>query len=52
VDQTVHKAGRARQFVFDYDEKSRAAEDFTAAFDVIARMLEENDGAEAHPATA
>ena len=41
VDQTVHKATGARRFLFDYDPACKAAEDYTAAFDVITSRLEE-----------
>jgi chromosome partitioning protein len=40
VDQTVHKAAGARQFLLDYDPASKAAGDYTAAFDAITQHLE------------
>jgi chromosome partitioning protein len=39
VDQTVHKAAGARKFIFDYDPTCKAAEDYTAAFDVATETL-------------
>lgn len=44
TDQTVHKAARQRQFLFEYDPKCRAAEDYLNAFDQITTALEVNNG--------
>jgi chromosome partitioning protein len=40
TDQTVHKASRQRQFLFDYDPKCKAAEDYLNAFGEITKVLE------------
>jgi chromosome partitioning protein len=40
IDQAVNKARRARQFVFNYDSKSRVAEDYMAAFEHVLGLLE------------
>jgi chromosome partitioning protein len=44
TDQTVHKAARLRQFLFDYDPASKAATDYLRAFDVITKTLEGVNG--------
>jgi chromosome partitioning protein len=44
TDQTVHKAARQKQFIFEYDPKCKAAEDYTAAFDAITSTLEARHG--------
>jgi len=44
TDQTVHKAARLRQFLFDYDPTSKAAQDYTKAFEEIVRILEGENG--------
>ncbi len=44
TDQTVHKAARLRQFLFDYDPASKAASDYVKAFEAITRILEGANG--------
>jgi chromosome partitioning protein len=44
TDQTVHKAARARQFLFDYDPKCKAAEDYVKAFETITQTIEARNG--------
>lgn len=41
VDAAVTKAGRARQFLVDYDPKCRAAEDYQIACQQLAHLLQE-----------
>ena len=50
VDQTVHKATGARRFLFDYDPESKAAADYTTAFDEITRRLKEARSGQAQKA--
>lgn len=50
TDQTVHKAARAKQFLFDYDPKCKSAEDYEQAFGALRRALEERDGKSAQEA--
>jgi chromosome partitioning protein len=52
VDQDVNKARRARQFLFDYNPKSRAAEDYAVAFEEIIRLLEKRRDDKAQKAQA
>lgn len=40
IDQTIHKAERARQFIFDFDPKCKAAEDYSHAFELLTSALE------------
>jgi chromosome partitioning protein len=40
TDQTVHNAARARQFLFNYNPKCKAALDYLAAFPLITTALE------------
>jgi chromosome partitioning protein len=44
VDQAIAKAERARQSIFDYDPKSKAAEDYTVAFDAVTSYLSSDAG--------
>jgi MinD-like ATPase involved in chromosome partitioning or flagellar assembly len=41
VDASVTKASRARQFLVDYDPRSRAVEDYAAACQQLAGLLRE-----------
>ncbi len=50
TDQTVHKAARAKQFIFDYDPKCKAAEDYRQAFDQVTAVLEGRHGQPAQTA--
>jgi len=44
TDQTIHKAARARQFLFDYDPKCKAAEDYLKAFELVTQTIEARNG--------
>ena len=44
VDQDINKARRAKQSIFEFSPKSRASEDYTAAFDQIIALLEKRRG--------
>lgn len=52
VDQDINKARRAKQSVFEYNPKSRASEDYAAAFDKIIELLEKRRGRQAQEAKA
>jgi len=40
-DQTVHKAARAKEFLFSYDSSSKAAADYNEAFEALLETLGE-----------
>ena len=44
TDQTVHKAARQRQFIWEYDPKCKAAEDYLRAFPALTEALEARHG--------
>ncbi|HWQ53050.1 MAG TPA: ParA family protein [Bryobacteraceae bacterium] len=44
TDQTVHKAARSKQFLFDFDSRCKAAEDYEQAFETLTKALEDRHG--------
>jgi hypothetical protein len=40
-DQTVHKAARAKEFLFSYDSSSKAAADYNETFEALLETLGE-----------
>jgi chromosome partitioning protein len=40
TDQTVHKAARAKEFLYDYDSRCKATEDYELAFAAMVKALE------------
>jgi chromosome partitioning protein len=52
TDATPTKASRSKKFLFDYDPKCKAVEDYTVAFENLMSMLEGHKHGEEFQATA